>query len=102
MLLRVAKIVLAVALSFTFTFSLWKIIICVHDKYVDELEAVGLWLEENDLGQYRSLFQESGELSLIPSDLTRSHILDTNVKITPHMTSVSSTSPNVCTKHLHK
>lgn len=61
MLLRVAKIVLAVALSFTFTFSLWKIIICVHDKYVDELEAVSTWLDENDLGQYRSLFQESGK-----------------------------------------
>lgn len=62
MLLRLAKIVLAIALSFTFTFSLWKLIISVHDKYIDELEAVSNWLEENNLAQYKSLFRNLGEL----------------------------------------
>lgn len=63
MLMRLAKIVLAVALSFTFTFSLWKLIISVHDKYVDELEAVGNWLDENNLAQYKTLFRNLGEFS---------------------------------------
>lgn len=61
MLLRLAKIVLAIALSFTFTFSLWKLIISVHDKYVDELEAVSNWLDESNLAQYKSLFRDLGK-----------------------------------------
>jgi hypothetical protein len=63
MLLKVAKIVLAIALSFTFTISLWKIIICVHESYFDEfnINAVDNWLEENDLGDYKQLFRDMGE-----------------------------------------
>lgn len=60
-LLRIAKIVLALVLSFTFTLSLWKLIIFANDKYFNEWDAVGSWLEENDLGQYRDLFRDLGE-----------------------------------------
>lgn len=61
MLMRIAKIVLAITLSFSFTFSLWKIIICVHDRFFSDLEAVDNWLEENSLGQYKVLFRDFGE-----------------------------------------
>lgn len=61
MLLRIAKIVLAIALSFTFTFSLWKIIISVHDKYFNEFDDVNTWLDENSFGQYRQIFRDLGE-----------------------------------------
>lgn len=62
MLLRIAKIVLALVLSFTFTFSLWKIIICFHEKYFDnEVEAVERFLDDNQLGQYKLLFRELGK-----------------------------------------
>lgn len=59
--LRIAKIFLAIALSFTFTISLWKIIICFHEKYFSEVAEVNFWLDENDLGQYKSLFGELGK-----------------------------------------
>lgn len=59
--LRIAKIFLAVVLSFTFTFSLWKIIICFHEKYINEVDEVNFWLEDNDLGQYKTLFGELGK-----------------------------------------
>jgi hypothetical protein len=61
MLMRITKIILAIALSFTFTFSLWKIIICVHEKYFNEADAVNTWLEVNSLGSYKDLFRESGK-----------------------------------------
>lgn len=59
--LRIAKIFLAVVLSFTFTFSLWKIIICFHQKYFSEVAEVNFWLEDNGLGQYKTLFGELGK-----------------------------------------
>jgi hypothetical protein len=79
MLMRIAKIFLAIALSFTFTFSLWKIIICVHEKYINEVDSVNAWLEEIGAGQYKALFRDQGELiphviQDIPVD-----ILDTNI-----------------------
>lgn len=61
MLLRIAKIFLAIALSFTFTFSLWKIIISVHHKYFNEVDDVNTWLEENNFLQYRQIFRDLGE-----------------------------------------
>lgn len=60
-LLRIAKLFLAIVLSFTFTFSLWKLIIFANDKYFTESDAVGNWLDENSLGQYRNLFRDLGE-----------------------------------------
>jgi hypothetical protein len=65
MLMRIAKIVLAITLSFCFSFSLWKIIICVHDRYFSDLEAVDNWLVDNDLGQYRELFRRAGEFAIV-------------------------------------
>lgn len=63
MLLKAGKIILALILSFTFTISLWKIIICVHEKYFDDfnINAVDNWLDENDLGDYKQLFRDKGE-----------------------------------------
>lgn len=61
MLVRIAKIILAITLSFCFTFSLWKIIICVHERYFSDLEAVDNWLDESSLGQYKVLFRDFGE-----------------------------------------
>lgn len=63
MLMRIAKIILAITLSFCFTFSLWKIVICVHDRYFSDLEAVDNWLDENFMGQYKELFRRAGEFS---------------------------------------
>lgn len=65
MLLRITKIVLAVALSFTFTFSLWKIIICFHEKYFNEVDAVNSWLEESGLGSYKALFRDVGKSRVV-------------------------------------
>lgn len=63
MLLKIGKIVLAIALSFTFTLSLWKLIICIHTNYFDDfnLHTVDNWLEQNDLGAYKKLFRDLGE-----------------------------------------
>lgn len=59
----VGKIVLAIFLSLTFTISLWKLIICAHEKLFDEFNgyAVDEWLEENNLGEYKELFRSMGE-----------------------------------------
>lgn len=75
--LRIAKIFLAILLSFTFTFSLWKIIICFHEKYISEIDEVNFWLEDNDLGQYKALFGELGKqirVRSITTDITNSSI----------------------------
>lgn len=63
MLIKIGKIVLAIVLSFTFTFSLWKLIICIHTKYFDDFNShtVDNWLEENELGTYKKLFRDLGE-----------------------------------------
>lgn len=67
----VGKIVLAIILSLTFTVSLWKLIICAHDKLFDEFNgyAVDEWLEENDLGEYKQLFKNMGKLLIRPKKL---------------------------------
>lgn len=84
MLMRVAKIFLAIALSFTFTLSLWKIIICAHEKYFNEFDAVDNWLDENSLGLYKGLFRELGKLAVLRhSTCHRTHILDTNINNAP-------------------
>lgn len=63
MLLKIGKIVLAIVLSFTFTFSLWKLIIFIHTKYFDDFNShtVDNWLEQNELGAYKKLFRDLGE-----------------------------------------
>lgn len=63
MLQKVGKIVLAIILSFTFTISLWKVTICIHERFFDEFNAISVdnWLEENDLGDYKQLFRDMGE-----------------------------------------
>lgn len=67
MLVKVAKIVLAIVLSFTFTFSLWKIIICIHERYFDSVNAVDNWLDENGLSNYKQLYRDLGELTYFKS-----------------------------------
>lgn len=59
----IAKIVLAIVLSFTFTFSLWKLILFANEKYFNELDAVSDWLDDSGLGHYRDLFRNLGEFS---------------------------------------
>lgn len=64
MLIRIGKIILAIALGCSFSFSLWKLIICMHDRYFTDLEAVDNWLEQNGLEQYRKVFRDLGEFKL--------------------------------------
>lgn len=75
MLIRIGKIILAIALGCSFSFSLWKLIICMHERYFTDLEAVDNWLEQNGLEQYRNVFRDLGEYKLDLSKLkkTESH-----------------------------
>lgn len=61
MLLRIAKVSLAVVLSLMFTISLWKITYFLHNIYFNE--SVEHWLNENGLGKYKELFRESGKFN---------------------------------------
>lgn len=58
----IAKIFLAITLSLCFTFSLWNVILCVHERLFSDLEAVDNWLDDNNLGQYKVLFRDLGKL----------------------------------------
>ncbi|XP_055709347.1 apoptosis-resistant E3 ubiquitin protein ligase 1 isoform X1 [Phlebotomus papatasi] len=68
MIIRCMKICCAILLSFLFTFSLGKFVLCLWDKFYttdgDLALNVDTWLEQNDLGQYKTLFQEKGISSL--------------------------------------
>lgn len=61
MLIRIGKIILAIALGCSFSFSLWKLIICLHERHFTDLEAVDNWLEENRLESLKKVFRDHGE-----------------------------------------
>lgn len=70
MLIRVVKIAISLSVSFMFTISLFKLVLCIHNKYFndDSLEfnggtsnEVDNWLKENGLGQYKDLFHANGK-----------------------------------------
>lgn len=70
MVLRLGKILVAVGLSLLFTISLVKLAICFwreifhydFDGNGTQIEQIDKWLEDNDLGEYKKLFKEKGEL----------------------------------------
>lgn len=61
MLFHCAKILVAVLLSFMFTISLGKVIICVwSDVFIDaEVEE---WLDQNNFGKFKQLFKDKGTM----------------------------------------
>lgn len=65
MVLRLAKVLVAVGLSLLFTISLAKLVICIWNwQFVEDTDgvvAVENWLHQNRLGQYTELFIKSGE-----------------------------------------
>lgn len=63
MLIRIGKIILAIALGCSFSFSLWKLIFCLHERYFTDLEAVDTWLEENRLESLKKVFRDHGKCS---------------------------------------
>ncbi|XP_055916662.1 apoptosis-resistant E3 ubiquitin protein ligase 1 isoform X2 [Eupeodes corollae] len=67
MLLRLMKVTVAIVLSLMFTVSLVKIVLLIWNDYhiaFDDDGNVDLWLEENNLTIYKSLFREKGISSL--------------------------------------
>ncbi|XP_055683198.1 apoptosis-resistant E3 ubiquitin protein ligase 1 isoform X1 [Lutzomyia longipalpis] len=68
MIIRCMKICCAILLSFLFTFSLGKFVLCLWDKFYttegDFALDVDTWLDQNDLGQYKDLFRQKGISSL--------------------------------------
>ncbi|XP_055858941.1 apoptosis-resistant E3 ubiquitin protein ligase 1 isoform X2 [Episyrphus balteatus] len=67
MLLRLMKVIVAVVLSLMFTVSLVKIVLLIWNDYhvsFDDDGNVDLWLDENNLTIYKSLFREKGISSL--------------------------------------
>lgn len=62
MLFHCVKILVAILLSFMFTISLGKVIICVwSDVYINaEVEE---WLDQNNLGKFKQLFKDKGNFS---------------------------------------
>lgn len=69
MLLRIAKILVAIFLSLIFTISLLKLVICIHDEYYNDqnsdMGSVDTWLEQNNLGHYKEIFKAKGNISLL-------------------------------------
>lgn len=64
MIIHCVKILSAIILSLMFTISLSKLVICLWDdvdfSYADGRLDVDLWLDQNELGDYKKLFQEKG------------------------------------------
>lgn len=58
MLLQFIKILIAIILSFMFTLSLTKLVLCFNN-YLDKFN-FDSWLDENDLGDYKFLFLDKG------------------------------------------
>lgn len=70
MVLRIAKVLVAVGLSLLFTISLVQLVLVFWNRYVnfddaaDGITAIETWLEENDLTSYKELFWARGKCFL--------------------------------------
>lgn len=71
MFLRCFKILLAVLLSLMFTISLMKLVFVLWENFFilsNDLESekfnVNIWLDENNLSQYKNLFKEKGKFKM--------------------------------------
>lgn len=69
MVLRLAKILVAVGLSLLFTISLAKLVLCIWNHHFadggdgvdDGVAAVEKWLDQHGLGKHKKLFAERGK-----------------------------------------
>lgn len=65
MVLRLAKILVAVGLSLLFTISLAKLVLCIWNwqfiEVDDGVAAVENWLNQNELEKYKDLFIKNGK-----------------------------------------
>lgn len=59
MLLQFIKILIAIILSFMFTLSLTKLVLCFNNYYLEKFN-FDSWLDENNLGDYKFLFLDKG------------------------------------------
>lgn len=68
MIVRFVKILVAIILSFMFTLSLAKLVICLWDN-LDVSNSgrldVDNWLDQNDLGKYKRQFLQKGKSYMI-------------------------------------
>lgn len=68
MIVRFVKILVAIILSFMFTLSLAKLVICLWDN-LDVSNSgrldVDNWLDQNDLGKYKRQFLQMGKSYMI-------------------------------------
>ncbi|GAB0095935.1 hypothetical protein DMENIID0001_113750 [Sergentomyia squamirostris] len=86
MVIRCIKISCAIFLSFLFTFSLGKFILCLWDNYTptdgDFTLTVDSWLEAINLGQYKQLFRQKGKNKMFvnPSDIVARNWRMINIK----------------------
>lgn len=58
---RGLKLVLAIILSLTLTFSLVKSVVYIWNEFGFIQSDVDLWLSQNDLGQYKEEFRTKGK-----------------------------------------
>lgn len=65
---RVGIIIVAISLSFLFTASMSKLVLCVWRELFNyelssaiQWEQIDNWLDESELGQYKQLYREKGE-----------------------------------------
>lgn len=65
---RVGIIIVAISLSFLFTASMSKLVLCLWRELFNyefssasQWEQIDTWLDESELGQYKQLFREKGE-----------------------------------------
>lgn len=60
---RGLKLVLAIILSLTLTFSLVKSVLYIWNEFGYIQSDVDIWLSQNDLGQYREVFRTKGKMT---------------------------------------
>lgn len=58
---RGVKLVLAIILSLTLTFSLVKSVLYIWNEFGFIQSDVDLWLTQNDLGNYKEIFRTKGK-----------------------------------------
>ncbi len=61
---RGLKLVLAIILSLTLTFSLVKSVLYIWNEFGFIQSDVDIWLSQNELGQYKDVFRTKGKSCL--------------------------------------
>lgn len=60
---RALKLVLAIILSLTLTFSLVKSVLYIWNEFGFIQSDVDIWLAQNDLGNYKEIFRTKGKFN---------------------------------------